>query len=65
MRRYALVSGVFFSVLAIVQLTRVLMGWSVQVATVTVPVWASVVACLVAASFAIWGFRASKGALAD
>ena len=61
MRRYELVSGAFFSLLAIVQLTRVVMGWPIQVAAVTVPVWASVLACLVAGSLAVWAFRASRG----
>jgi hypothetical protein len=62
MRRYELVSGAFFSLLAIVQLTRVVLGWPVQVAAVTVPVWASVLACLVAGSFAVWAFRSSRDA---
>jgi hypothetical protein len=61
MRRYEVVSGAFFSLLAIVQLTRVALGWPVHVAGVTVPVWASVLACLVAGSFAVWGFRTSRG----
>ncbi|MFL5450237.1 MAG: hypothetical protein ACJ8AY_14850 [Gemmatimonadales bacterium] len=60
MRRYELVSGAFFSLLALVQLTRVVLGWPVQVATVTVPLWASVLACLVAGSLAIWAFRSSR-----
>ncbi|HVQ47560.1 MAG TPA: hypothetical protein VMS62_12060 [Gemmatimonadales bacterium] len=62
MRRYELVSGAFFSLLALVQLTRVVLGWSVQVATVAVPVWASVLACLVAGSLAVWAFRSSRAA---
>ena len=62
MRRNELVSGAFFSLLAIVQLTRVALGWPVQIATVTGPIWASVLACLVAGSFAVWGFRTSQGA---
>ena len=62
MRRYELVSGTFFSLLALVQLTRVVLGWSVQVATVAVPIWASVLACLVAGSFAVWAFRSSRAA---
>jgi hypothetical protein len=61
MRRYELVSGTFFSLLALVQLTRVVLGWPVQVASVTVPIWASVVACLVAGWLAVWGFRTSRG----
>jgi hypothetical protein len=40
MNRYARFSGVFFSLLALVQLTRAVLGWPVQVAGVTVPVWA-------------------------
>ncbi len=60
MRRYELVSGAFFSLLAVVQLTRVVLGWPVQVAAVTVPVWASVLACLVAGSFAAWAFRSAR-----
>jgi hypothetical protein len=62
MRRYEQISGAFFSVLAIVQLTRVLAGWPVQVATVTVPVWGSVIAFIVTGSFAIWAFRSSRAA---
>ena len=62
MRRYELVSGAFFSLLAIVQLMRVLLAWPVQVASVAVPVWVSGIACLVAATFATWGFRAARGA---
>jgi hypothetical protein len=62
MHRYEQVSGAFFSLLAIVQLTRAVVGWPVQVATISVPVWASVVAFLITGSFAIWAFRASRGA---
>ncbi len=62
MRRYEVVSGVFFSLLALVQLTRVVLGWPVQVAAVIVPIWASVLACLVAGSFGVWAFRSSRRA---
>lgn len=62
MRRYELVSGAFFSLLALVQLTRVVLGWPVQVAAVTVPIWASVLACLVAGWLAVWAFRTSRDA---
>ena len=62
MRRYEKVSGTFFSVLAMLQLTRVVAGWPVQVAAVTVPTWASVVAFLVTASLATWAFRVSRNA---
>jgi hypothetical protein len=62
MRRYVQISGAFFTLLALVQLTRSLLGWPVQVATVTVPVWASVIAFLVTGSFATWAFRLTKDA---
>ena len=61
MRRYELASGTVFTIIAAGQLTRLLLRWPVQVSNFTVPLWASVIACLVAASFAIWAFRASKG----
>ena len=60
MRRYVQISGAFFMLLALVQLTRSLLGWPVQVATVTVPIWVSVIAFLITASFATWAFRVAK-----
>ena len=59
MRRYELVSGIFFSILALAQLTRTLLGWPVQVAGFTVPVWFSGVAFLIAGGLALWAFRAA------
>jgi hypothetical protein len=61
MRRYERVSGTFFLLLAIIQLTRVIRGWPVQVAGTTVPVWASVVAFFITGSFALWAYRALRG----
>jgi hypothetical protein len=57
MRRYEQVSGAFFSLLAFVQLVRLLMRWPVQVASVDVPLWASAVAVVVTATLATWAFR--------
>ena len=58
MRQYTLMSGLFLSLLTGVQLLRVVMRWPVQVAGLNVPVWASVLAALIAGSLAIWAFRA-------
>ena len=58
MRRYVLVSGLFLVLLACVQLLRLILGWRVTVAGVEIPLWASAVAALIAASLAIWAFRA-------
>ena len=62
MRLYVQLSGAFFGLLAAVQLTRFLMSWPVTVAAITIPVWASGLAFVVAGSFALWAFRASRAA---
>ena len=62
MQRYVRVSGVFFALLAAVQLTRTLFGWPVQVAEVAIPVWISGLACLIVGSFAVWAWRVAHGA---
>jgi len=62
MRRYERISGMFFALVAIAQLSRAVLGWPVMVATITVPTWASVIAFLITATFAIWAFRASRSA---
>lgn len=61
MRRYQQVSGAFFGLLAIFQLTRLLLRWPVTVAGFEVPLWPSAVASVILFSFAIWGFRAAAG----
>jgi putative Ca2+/H+ antiporter (TMEM165/GDT1 family) len=60
MRRYGLVSGAFFTLLALVQLTRLVLRWPVQVAGVSVPLWASGVAFLIAGAFALWALRSAR-----
>ena len=57
MRRYEMVSGIIFTVMAIVQLLRTVLGWPVQIDLFTVPVWFSAIAFLVMGSMAIWAFR--------
>jgi hypothetical protein len=60
MRRYALVSGSFLALLALVQLTRLLLAWPVQVAGVHVPLWPSAAAVVIAGSLSLWAFRAAR-----
>lgn len=59
MRRYEMVSGVIFTIVALVQLIRTVLGWPVQVDLFTVPVWFSAIAFLVTSGMAIWGFRSA------
>lgn len=60
MRRYELVSGILFTIIALAQATRTLLGWPVQVAGANVPVWASAVAFLVTGALAVWAFRSAR-----
>jgi hypothetical protein len=57
MRRYALVSTFLFTVIAIAQLTRTILGWAVIVAGAAIPLWVSGIASLITGSLALWGFR--------
>jgi len=56
MRRYVLISGLFFALLAALQLVRFLLRWPVVVAGVTIPIWISLVAALIVGSLASWAF---------
>jgi hypothetical protein len=60
MRRYELVSGIIFTIVAFVQLLRTVLGWPVQIDLFTVPVWLSGVAFLITGSMAIWAFRSGR-----
>jgi len=62
MRRYAQVSGAFFALVALAQLMRTVLRWPVQVAGVSWFRWASALAFLIVATFAIWAFRVTRGA---
>jgi len=57
MRRYTLISGFFFTLLAAAQLLRFVLQWPVRIANIDVPLWPSGVAVLIAGSLAIWAFR--------
>jgi predicted membrane channel-forming protein YqfA (hemolysin III family) len=59
MRRYEMVSGIIFTVMALVQLIRTVLGWPVQIDLFTVPVWFSAIAFLVMGGMAVWAFRSA------
>jgi hypothetical protein len=60
MRRYEMVSGIIFTVMAIVQLIRTVLGWPVQIDLFTVPVWFSAISFLVMGGMAAWAFRSAR-----
>ena len=55
--KYALVSGVVFGVVAVVQALRLFNRWPVQVGPFAVPVWFSWLALLLAGGLCLWAFR--------
>lgn len=60
-RSYSVLAAAIFTVVAILQLVRAIGGWPVTVGDMGLPVWASWVACIVAAGLAWLGFTASRG----
>jgi len=63
MTRYVRVTGFFFTVMAVVQLTRAALGWPVQIAGTDIPPWISLIAAFITGAFAAWSFRVSKAAI--
>ena len=57
---YSRLVGAVFGLVALLQLTRAVAGWPVTVADTTIPLWASWVACVVAAGLAWLGFTVSR-----
>ena len=57
MKPFTMVAIVVFALVALLQLLRVALGWEVTVNGVSVPLWASVIACVVAAALALMLWR--------
>jgi hypothetical protein len=60
MRRYEQTSGALFALISLAQLTRSILGLPAQVGGMAIPIWFSLVACLVTGSLAFWAFRSSR-----
>ena len=57
MKPFSLIAVLVFGMVALVQLVRVVLGWSVVVDGISIPFWASVIGCLVAAVLAVMVWR--------
>ena len=57
MKPFTIVAVVVFSLVALLQLLRVVLGWEVTVNGILIPLWASVIACVVAATLAVMLWR--------
>ena len=60
MKPFTTVAVLVFSLVALLQLLRVVLGWEVTVNGFVIPLWASIVACVVAATLAIMLRRESR-----
>ena len=60
MKPFTTLAIVFLGLLSMLQLVRFLAGWEVIVNGVSVPAWASGVACVVAGGLAIMAWRESR-----
>lgn len=56
MRPISIVAVVVFSLVALAHLLRVALGWEVTVNGISIPMWVSVIACVVSAAlaFTLW-----------
>ena len=57
MKPFTAVAVFVFSLVALLQLLRVTLGWEVTVNGILIPLWASVIACVVAATLAFMLWR--------
>ena len=46
------ISGALFAIIALLQLLRIIFGWTAQIANWQVPIWASIIAVLITGTLA-------------
>ena len=56
---YCRISATLFTVVALAHLTRLVNGWSLEVETVAIPLWVSVLGVLGPGVLALFGFRSA------
>lgn len=59
MKPFTTITVVFLSLLALLQLGRVLLGWEVVVNGTSIPLWVSAIAALIAGSLALMLWKES------
>lgn len=53
MKPFSLIAIAVFSLVAMLQLARVVLGWAVSIGGVSIPTWVSIVAFIVAGTLAV------------
>jgi hypothetical protein len=59
-KTYCGVSALLFALVALVHLTRLIYGWSIQVDGSTIPIAVSWAGLIIPGALAAWGFRESQ-----
>ena len=57
MRPFTRLAILLLALIAIIQLTRVILGWQVLVGSTAIPIWASLIASVVAGGLALMVWR--------
>ncbi|NPC57590.1 hypothetical protein [Caenimonas soli] len=60
MKPFSAIAAVVFVLVALAQLLRLVLGWPVVVNGISIPLWASAIACLVAAGLAVMVWREAR-----
>ena len=60
MKPFSAMAAVVFVLVALAQLLRLVLGWPVVVNGINIPLWASAIACLVAAGLAVMVWREAR-----
>jgi len=60
MKPFTIVAILFLALVSALQLARVALGWEVSVNGAVIPMWASVVACVVTGGLAVMTWRESR-----
>ena len=60
MKPITTIAVVVFSLVALLQLVRVAWGWEVTVNGIFIPLWASIIACVVAGTLAFMLWRETR-----
>ena len=60
MKPFSALAAVVFALVALAQLLRLVLGWPVLVNGINIPLWASAIACLVAAGLAVMVWREAR-----
>ena len=60
MKPFSAIAVVVFVLVALAQLLRLALGWPVVVNGINIPLWASAIACLVAAGLAVMVWRETR-----